>query len=291
MNDLVTYETEGPLATITLNRPHKLNALNSETIVELDRLIGVAAADDNIKVLLLAAAGRAFSAGYDITDEIEDGTESALEWRAVLRRDADVTMRLWAFPKPTIAVVQGYCLAGGCELAMACDLIIAADDAQFGEPEILYGSGPVTLLMPFILGQKKTNELLFTGERITAADALAAGLINKLVPLDQLGTRARELALKIAPTPLPVLRLTKQAINRAYELKGLRTAVDANLDISAILNSADTPEQRAFDNIARHDGLKAALRWRDGRYATALEPARLAPQQGSAAEVPQRPGR
>lgn len=267
MTDLVTYEAEGPLATITLNRPDKLNALNTEIIVELDRLLGVAAADDSIKVLLLAAAGRAFSAGYDITDEIQDGTESALEWHAVLRRDADVTMRLWAFPKPTIAVVQGYCLAGGCELAMACDLIVAADDAQFGEPEILYGSGPVTLLMPFILGQKKTNELLFTGERISAVDALAAGLINKLVPLDQLGTRARELALRIAPTPLPVLRLTKQAINRAYELKGLRAAVDANIDISAVLNSADTPEQRAFDDIARHDGLKAALRWRDSRYA------------------------
>ena len=271
MSDLVTYEADGPLATITLNRPDKLNALNTEAVLELDRLIGVAGADDSIKVVLLAGTGRAFCAGYDIGDEIEDGTETAVEWLPVLRRDAGVTMRLWACPKPTIAVVQGYCLAGGCELAMACDLVVAADDAQFGEPEILYGSGPVTLLMPFMLGQKKTNELLFTGGRIYATEALSYGLINQVVPLDQLVVRARELAMRIAPTPLPVLRLTKQSLNRAYELKGLRAAVDANVDISAILNGADTPEQRAFDEIARRDGLKAALRWRDGRYATATE--------------------
>ncbi|MFF2110062.1 enoyl-CoA hydratase/isomerase family protein [Rhodococcus koreensis] len=266
MSDVVLYETDGPIATITLNRPDKLNAISSEVVLELDKRVAQAGADDSIKVVLIAANGRAFSAGFDINDEIEDKTETPLEWQPVLRRDADVTMRVWSCPKPTIAVVQGYCLAGACEIAMACDIVVAAEDARFGEPEIQYGSGPVTLLMPFILGQKKTNELLFTGDKIGAEEALSLGLINKVVPLDELESAARELALRIAPTPLPILRLTKQALNRAYEAKGLRTAVNANIDISAILNGANTPEQQAFDKVASEKGLKAALAWRDERY-------------------------
>ncbi|WP_087558162.1 enoyl-CoA hydratase/isomerase family protein [Rhodococcus sp. NCIMB 12038] len=267
MSDVVLYETDGPIATITLNRPDKLNAISTEVVLELDKRIAQAGADDSIKVVLIAANGRAFSAGFDINDEIEDKTETPLEWLPVLRRDADVTMRVWSCPKPTIAVVQGYCLAGACEIAMACDIIVAAEDAKFGEPEIQYGSGPVTLLMPFILGQKKTNELLFTGDKIGAEEALSLGLINKVVPRDELESAARELALRIAPTPLPILQLTKQALNRAYEAKGLRTAVNANIDISAILNGANTPEQQEFEKVASEKGLKAALAWRDERYS------------------------
>jgi enoyl-CoA hydratase len=153
MTSEVLYRGDGPLARITLNRPDKLNALNAAAIDQLDRCLGRAAADDSIKIVLIAGAGRAFCAGYDLNDELDNATETPLQWHPVLRRDVEVTMRLWACPKPTIAVVHGYCLAGGCELAMACDLVVAADDAQFGEPEIQYGSGPVTLLMPFILGQ------------------------------------------------------------------------------------------------------------------------------------------
>ncbi|MFD1210706.1 enoyl-CoA hydratase/isomerase family protein [Arthrobacter sp. GCM10027362] len=266
MNDVVLYETRGPIAHITLNRPEKLNAINTEVVLELNRRIAEAGADDDIKVVLLAANGRAFSAGFDINDEIEDGTETPLEWRPVLKRDVAMTMSIWSCPKPTIAVVQGYCLAGACEIAMACDMIIASEDAQFGEPEIQYGSGPVTLLMPFILGQKKTNELLFTGDKINARAALEAGLINRIVPRDGLDAAAEELAMRIAPTPLAVLRLTKLALNRAYEAMGLRTAVNANIDISAILNGANTPEQQEFDKVAAEQGLKAALAWRDARY-------------------------
>ena len=266
MTDVVLYENHNGIATITLNRPDKLNAMNGEMVEQLTGRIAEAGADDNVKVVLIAGAGRAFCAGFDINDEVEEGTESPLDWQPVLKRDSDMTMAVWSCPKPTIAVVQGYCLAGGCEVAMACDLIVAAEDAQFGEPEIQYGSGPVTLLMPFILGQKKTNELLFTGDKIDAHAALTAGLVNTVVPRENLEATAQELARRIAPTPLAVLRLTKQALNRAYEAMGLREAVNANLDISAILNGANTPEQQEFDKIAKAEGLKAALAWRDSRY-------------------------
>ena len=110
-------------------------------------------------MIVLTVAGRAFSAGYDLAEEAASRIEGADRWRDVLAADVEITMEIWSAPKPTIAAVRGWCLAGGCEVAMAGDLIVAADDARFGEPEIRYGSGPVTLLTPFVLGQKKTSEL------------------------------------------------------------------------------------------------------------------------------------
>jgi enoyl-CoA hydratase len=271
MSDVVLYETRGPAAWITLNRPEKLNALNGAVLEALNASLDRALADDDVKVVVLTGAGeRAFSAGYDLSAEAAHSEIPAHTWHEVLGVDIDATMRVWSFPKPTIAAVVGYCLAGGCELAMACDLIVTGESGQFGEPEIRYGSGPVTLLMPYILGQKKTNELLFTGDMIDAAAAERAGLVNRVVPDDQVESEVEGLVQKIAPTPLPVLRLTKIALNRAYEAMGLQEAVKMNLDLSAMLNAADTPEQREFMDIVKSQGLKAALAWRDQRYGEVL---------------------
>lgn len=266
MTDLVLYEVRAPAALITLNRPDKLNALSAELLDQLEAALNRAATDDEVKVVVLTGAGRAFSAGYDLSEEAADQPPTAQAWRTVLARDVEVTMQLWRLPKPTIAAVRGWCLAGGCEVAMACDMIVAAEDARFGEPEIRYGSGPVTLLMPFLIGQKKTNELLFTGDVVDAAEAHRIGLVNRVVAAEELDGAVAELTARIAPTPAAVLRLTKLALLRAYEAAGLPEAVAANLDISAILNAADTPEQREFDAIVARDGLKAALEWRDSRY-------------------------
>jgi enoyl-CoA hydratase len=263
---VVLVERRGPAAWVTLNRPDKLNAMNGEVVHELATRLDELAGDETVKVVVLTGAGRAFSAGYDISEEVTEPIEGAERWRAALAVDVELAMQLWALPRPTIAAVRGWCLAGACELAMACDLIVATEDARFGEPEIRYGSGPVALLMPFILGQKKTNELLLTGDTIDAQEALRCGLVNKVVAPDQLEAAVDELVRKIAPTPLPVLKLTKLALLRAYESMGLRSAVAANLDLSAILNSAGTPEQREFDSIVAAKGLKAALAWRDSRY-------------------------
>jgi enoyl-CoA hydratase len=269
-DEVVLFERRGPAAWITLNRPEKLNALSGAVVRALRERLREIAGDDSIKVVVLTGAGRAFSAGYDLAEEVEDRIEGAERWHALLAQDVDLAMELWALPRPTIAAVRGWCLAGACELAMACDMIVATEDARFGEPEIRYGSGPVALIMPFVLGQKKTNELLFTGDTIDAAEAHRCGLVNRVVPAADLESAVDELVRKIAPTPLPVLRLTKLALLRAYEAMGLRTAVATNLDLSAILNSADTPEQREFDRIVAAQGLKAALRWRDERYAEQL---------------------
>ena len=265
--DPLLYERRGPAAWITLNRPGKLNAMTHAMVAALSAALERAGADDEVKVVVVTGAGRAFCAGYDLSEEGEYALETAADWHRELAEDVRVTMALWSLPKPTIAAVRGWCLGGGCDTAMACDMIVAADDAHFGEPEIRYGAGPATLLMPFVLGQKKTSELLFTGDSIDAAQALALGLVNTVVEGSELEPAVDALVGRIAPTPLEVLRLTKLALIRAYEAKGLRAAVDANLDLGAIISAAHTPEQREFDRIVAADGLKAALAWRDARYA------------------------
>lgn len=262
--EVVLYETRGPAAWVTLNRPDKLNALTRESVAGLHAAMDRALADDDVKLVVLTGAGRAFSAGYDIGQDA--GLEGADAWHAVLALDVAVTMRLRELPKPTIAAVRGWCLGGGFDLALACDLIVATDDARFGEPEIRFGSGPVTLLLPFAIGEKKSNELLLTGDAIDAATAERLGLVNRVVADAELEEAVTELVRKIAPTPLPVLKLTKLALVRASAAMGLRSAVEANLDLSAILNATDTPEGREFTRIASEQGLKAALAWRDGRY-------------------------
>ncbi len=269
-NDLVLYERRGPSAWITLNRPEKLNAMSDVLVDQLEAALDQAEADDEVRIVVLRGAGRAFCAGYDLEQEAHEGEPSITEWHELLSRDVEVTMKLWALSKPTIAAVHGWCLAGGMEVAMACDLLICTDDARFGEPEVRFGSGPVTLLMPYVLGERRTRELLLTGDSIDAATALAWGLANRVVPADQLEAEVQEWVARIAPTPLRVLQLTKQALNRAQKAMGLLEAVEANLDLSAMLNGAQTPEQQAFYELVRTEGLKAALAWRDQRYGEIL---------------------
>ncbi len=269
-NDLVLFERRGPSAWITLNRPKKLNAMTDALVDQLEAALDRAEADDEVRIVVLRGAGRAFCAGYDLEQEAHEGEPSITEWHELLSRDVEVTMKLWALSKPTIAAVHGWCLAGGMEVAMACDLLICTDDARFGEPEVRFGSGPVTLLMPYVLGERRTRELLLTGDSIDAATALAWGLANRVVPADRLEAEVQEWVARIAPTPLRVLQLTKQALNRAQKAMGLLEAVEANLDLSAMLNGAQTPEQQAFYELVRTEGLKAALAWRDQRYGEIL---------------------
>ncbi len=251
---------------LVLDRPDKLNALNHDLVEALDRAIEAAGADPDVRVVVIEGAGRAFSAGYDLNEEVDEGIEGPLQWHDLLARDVAFTLRVWDCPKPVIAQVHGYCLAGALELAMACDLIVAAEGTKLGEPEIRYGSAPVTLLMPSLIGQKKARELLLTGDLVDAAEAERIGLVNRVVHMNQLAGTVDDLAERLARTPPEVMRLTKRMLNRAQAASGLHDAVAAGLDLGSIINSADTPEQREWDAIVRSDGLKAALAWRDRRY-------------------------
>lgn len=246
---------------LVLNRPAKLNAISVELREALVDAIAAATADESVRVVAIAGAGRAFCAGYDLS---EAAPPTAWAWRDVLARDVEATLAIWSCPKPVIAQVHGYALAGGLELAMACDLIVAADDAQLGEPEIRFGSAPVTLLMPFLIGQKKTRELLLTGDLIDAAEAERIGLVNRVVPRDELATAVDGLADRLARVPPDVMAPTKLMLNRAMDAAGFAAAVELGLDLQSFVNMSETA--REFDEIVRRDGLKAALAWRDRRY-------------------------
>ncbi|GHC24973.1 enoyl-CoA hydratase [Gemmobacter nanjingensis] len=264
--EIVGCEIRDGVAWLTINRPKKINALSSGVVQALTAHVRDLQADDRVKVIVLRGSGNHFSVGYDISEEVEVGLARPEDWHGALSNNVGLSMAVWASQKPTIAAVDGWCLAGACELAMACDMIVATDHAQFGEPEIRFGSGPVTLLMPFILGQKKTMELLLTGDTISAAEAERLGMINRVVAPEALDQTVAQLAQKIALTPLITLRLTKIALTRAYEAMGLRNAVNTNLDLAATLNAAQAPEKTEFVTLVREQGLRKALDFRDSRY-------------------------
>lgn len=270
---LVLRESTSWGIRLTLNRPAKLNAISPELREALTQAVADAVADDAVRVIAIAGAGRAFCSGYDLSGGQPD---SAWGWREILAEDVEATLAIWRCPKPVIAQVHGYALAGGLELAMACDLIVASDDARLGEPEIRFGSAPVTLLMPFLIGQKRTRELLMTGDLIDAREAERIGLVNRVVPADRLAAEVDALADRIARVPPDVMAPTKLMLNRAMEVAGFAEAVELGLDLQSFINMSET--SRAFEEIVRRDGLKAALAWRDERYDERLREAGKAAQ-------------
>ena len=272
MSDPVLVEEElGPVRRLTLNRPDVLNALSSELVARLSEALGRAARDDEVRVLVIRGAGRAFCAGYDLKEEAErEAAEGPLDvagWRAELQESVQRMLELFDHPRPVIAQVHGYCLAGGCDLMMMCDLAVASDDAMFGEPEIRFGSGVVTMVMPWLVGARTAKELLFTGEdRIPADEALRIGLVNRVVTRDRLDEETLELARRIAVLDPVGVSLTKRAINRAWDAAGFREALHANADLDAIIEAAEVPERKEFNRIRAERGLKAAIEWRDARF-------------------------
>ena len=261
------YEQRGPVALLTLNRPAVLNAIDATMIGELDRALDAIEADAAVRALVVTGAGRAFCAGFDLKDNSAERAEGVAQWRPILERDLAIIMRFWHSPLPTVAAVKGYALAGGCELAMACDITIAAAGTRFGEPELRFGSGIVALLLPWLTGPKKAKELLLTGnDKVSAEDALAMGMINRVVPAGEEVDAALAVARDIAVMDKNAVALTKRAINRSYDIMGMREALAMALDIDVLIESMDTPESTQFAEIARRDGLKAALAWRDARF-------------------------
>lgn len=250
---------------LVLNRPAKLNAISADLREALTAAVAAAEADPDVRVIAIAGAGRAFCSGYDLAEATPDDVWG---WRAVLAADVAATLAVWRCSKPVIAQVHGFALAGGLELAMACDLVVASDDARLGEPEIRFGSAPVTLLMPFLIGQKATRELLMTGDLVDAAEARRLGLVNRVVPTARLAAEVDALAETLARVEPDVMAPTKLMLNRAMESAGFLAAVEAGLDLQSIVNTSATA--RAFDEVVRRDGLKAALAWRDRRYEERL---------------------
>jgi enoyl-CoA hydratase len=266
----IRYETEGPLAWITLNRPEKLNAISRAMVAELNTACDAALRDGQVRVIVIQGSGRAFSAGFDLEPEEASGRTREEEVAALkqeLRDDFDLIMRFWDSPKPTIAAVHGYCLGGAMELALACDVTIAARGCRFGEPEVKFGSGIVAMLMPYLCGPKRAKELLLSGnDRVTSEQAEAWGLVNRVCDADQRVHEARSLAREIARNDQLAVRLTKQAVNAAVEIPRMREALEHALELDIAIETTDTEESRQFNEILKKDGARAAIAWRNQQF-------------------------
>lgn len=271
---LIRYSTDGPLAWLSLNRPDKLNAINAAMIVELNDALDRAESDPSVRVVLLSGEGRAFSAGFDLAIGVDGGMEEEAgaspdheahksAMRRELTQDFNIIMRFWDCPKPTIAAVHTYCLGSAMEMAVACDITLAASGCRFGAPEVKFGSGIVALLLPWLCGPKKAKELLLTGtDRLSADQAQACGLVNQVVSADTLLECARAMAMDIAANDQLAVRLTKQAINRSMETAGMRQALLDALETDVEIESTETDESRQFNDILKKEGTKAAIAWR-----------------------------
>jgi len=272
--ETILYTLEAPLAIISLNRPAKLNAISSAMVAELDEALDLAETDASVRVIVLRGEGRAFSAGFDLDMGENDAGDEVTFLRRELRKDFDIIMRFWDCPKPTVAAVHTYCLGSGMEMAVACDVTVAAEGCRFGAPEVNFGDGIVALILPWVIGPKQAKELLLTGDdEVSAERALALGLVNHVVPEDECFERAMKLARKIAGNDRVAVDLTKQAINRSCEIMGMRSALLQGLETAVVIGAQETPESRAFNEVLERDGPKAAIAWRRERLRAETEPA------------------
>jgi enoyl-CoA hydratase len=263
----ITVETLGQVARLTLARPERANALNQAMLDEIGDALDEIERDTDVRALVVTGAGPAFSSGFDLKEQMERRPAGIDAWQPLLRKDFDTIMRFWHFPRPTIAAVRGPCLAGACELALACDMTIASEDAFFGEPELKFGAGIVAMILPWIVGPKIAKEIILLGEdRIPAARARDIGMVNRVVPADRLDETALAIANHLAAIDPNLLKETKRAINRAYEARHMLEALEEALAIDLAIEGAGSPDKAAFMDVARREGLRAAIAWRDARF-------------------------
>ena len=216
--ETILFEVRDRVARITLNRPEQLNALSVTMRQELSDAFDRCAEDADVRAVLLLGAGRAFCAGIDLADgSFEEGPIESVE----ARTRGDFRAKLTGLGKPSLAAVQGFCLGGGCELALCCDVRVAAEDAQFGQPEINLGSTPAggaTQRLPRLIGAGRALEWLLTGDRMPAAEAYRVGLANRLVPAAELDAAATELAKKLASKAPLAAKYMRESVYRGLDL-------------------------------------------------------------------------
>jgi enoyl-CoA hydratase len=263
----IRYEVTDGIAELQLCRPERLNALSKSMLLEINDAMNLAENDAQVRVIVLSGAGKGFSSGFDLKDQMQANPKGSQLWREILDLDFSTTMRFWRCAKPTIAAVHGACVAGAFEMALACDVTIAANDALFGEPELRFGAGIVTMLLPWMTSPKHAKRIIFSGQdRVGAELAMQMGLVSEVVPIGQHLATAMKIARNIAKMDPQLVQQTKKAIQRSYDIQGLEAALAAALDIDHAIESHGSPDKVKFMDIARANGLQAALAWRAARF-------------------------
>lgn len=270
------YEKDGRIARITLNRPDRLNAIASGMPREIARAVELANEDDDIHVIVLTGAGRAFSAGYDLKDFAErrgnnqgaqamdaDGRpwDPMVDFNMMFANTKDF-MSLWRSYKPTIAKVRGFAVAGGSDIALCCDLVVMAEDAKIGYPPARVWGCPTTAMWAYRLGVEKAKRMLLTGDLITGKEAAEMGLVLAAVSEERLDARVDELAERMAGVPRNQLMMQKLMLNRAVEQMGMETTQMIATLFDGI--TRHSPEGMWFKEMAEEKGFQEAVKMRDG---------------------------
>ena len=266
--------TDGRVGRITLNRPEKLNALSRELFIELNEALHDMEADHTIRVIVLRGAGRAFCAGYDLTGSRsgrsykfrdDSGRMLLMNMRTSIQQNTEVQMYFWNMAKVTISCIHGFAAAGGCELAMMADLVVAADDANIGHPGHRgLGVARNGMIWPLVIGMRKAKELSYTGEYITGEEAQQIGMINYAWPEAELEERTIAFADRIAIASADHLGILKVNMNRFYENMGIYSSVRSSTEQDAMAQFTEFAYE--WQDQIREHGLKEALAWRDGPY-------------------------
>jgi enoyl-CoA hydratase/carnithine racemase len=260
--DQILYEVRDRVAVITLNRPEAANAQTGALLDDLDAAWAKAAADDDARVVVLRGNGRHFSAGHDLKAGGPAPEKITLEevYSAEARRYLEYTLRWRNVPKPSIAAVQGKCIAGGLMLCWPCDLIVAAENAQFSDPVLHMGIGGVEYHgHTWELGPRKAKEILFTGRAVTAEEAEKVGMVNRVVPLDDLDTATMELAGQIARMHPFALRQAKRAVNQTLDVQGFYAAIQSVFDVHQT-GHGNALSVGGYPVLMRLDGLKDRIK-------------------------------
>ncbi len=274
----ILYEADGRLATITL-RPEKLNALSNNLRGEMIHAMKEAKADRGVGVIILRGAGRAFCTGYDIGGGREAGDDSSYvhprsrlpdtgsthpgpqEWA---RHVVMTNWAIWELSKPVVAQIHGYCLAGGTELASVCDFRILSEETQVGYPPVRAMTTMDMMWTPWFLPPAKAREFAYVGDSHSAREMVDLGWANYAVPHEQLDAFVQAFAKRMAFIDNDMLMYSKRAVNRQYEVMGIRTGLAVGFDVQAL--STYRPAAGEFGRRVREEGLKAALEWRDGPF-------------------------
>jgi enoyl-CoA hydratase len=274
--ETVLYETKEAVATITLNRPERLNTIVPPMPEEVESAVNRAVAAESVKVIVLRGAGRSFCAGYDfaggfhhwddaLTTDGEWDPGKDFMWATSASLGATPRfMSLWRSPKPVIAQVHGWCVGGGSDMALCADLVIASEDAQIGTPYSRMWGAYLSGMWLYRLGLTRAKEHALTGKPLSGLEAVDVGLINRAVPFERLEAEVSEQAAQLASIPLSQLSAMKLVVNQAYENMGLASTQTLGLVLDGLMRN--TPEAKRFVGMAERDGVAAVIAERDGPF-------------------------